>query len=387
MAWLVVVTIEWSWYLIPSLEYCLVPELGLTHMQFTLILVGPFLIAAFTAILGGALADRYGIRLIVAIAIFIAGITGLIRAFTLSIEVMLALMCLFGISFSFAITNIPKLVAIWFPPKQVGRMTGFCMSGIGVGLSLGLLTGPLFGGWRPAFTYIGILTLVIAILWTLFARNAPEGIKIHMPPIISSIKRGIRSKNVWLAGIMMSLSLGAFIAFSSNFPQALERVHHISPKMAGAVSSLITFGSVAGNLLIPMLSDKRGLRKPFIYGSVTTSAICLFFAWQLAPNPIISILAFLSGFGFGSMQPIILALPVELPEIGHDYVGGASGIVASLANMGGFLIPLMVMSPLVTAGTLKAYTNGFSVILILLAAIALVAIPLMETGIKVKFRK
>ena len=146
LAWIVLAAIHWSWYLIPSLAYSLSPELGLTHEQFTLILTGSLLVAIFTAIPGGALSDRYGIRLVVAIAAFLAGIIGLGRAFTSSFEGMFTLVCLFGISLGFVIPNIPKLVSIWSSPKQAGRTAGLCMSAIGAGLSLGLLTGPLFGG-------------------------------------------------------------------------------------------------------------------------------------------------------------------------------------------------------------------------------------------------
>jgi nitrate/nitrite transporter NarK len=53
LAWLVLLCLVWSWFLIPSLAYCLFPELGLTHAQFTLILTAPFLIGILIPILGG----------------------------------------------------------------------------------------------------------------------------------------------------------------------------------------------------------------------------------------------------------------------------------------------------------------------------------------------
>ena len=386
-AWITLMAIHWSWYVVPSLAYCLFPELALTHAQFTLLITGPILIAIFISIPGGALGDRYGIRSVVAVAAFLAGIFGIARAFTPSFAGMFTLMCLFGISLGLAIPNLPKLVSIWFPPRQVGFASGIYTTALGTGLSLGLLTGPLFGGWKQAFTYIGIITLVVAILWFLLARNAPKGIEIHMPPMVTAIKIGARSKNIWLAGAMMFLNLGVLIAFSGNFPEALESIHHVNPEKAGAISSLITWGAVAGNFIIPVISDRIGLRRPFIYVCSIVAAICLFFAWRLAPGSATSALTFLGGFGLGGIAPLVFALPAELPEIGHEYVGGASGIVLSLANMGGFLIPLVVMSPLIAAGTLKAYTTGFSVIALLLAATLLVNIFLRETGTRSRYRE
>lgn len=175
MAWLTFACLDWSQFLIPSLAYCLFPELGLTHAQFTLIFTAPVLTAIFASIPGGASADRYGIRLTVAIGAFLGGAVGLIRAFTPNFVGMFALMCLLGIAFGMIMPNLPKIVSVWFPPRQVGLALGIQTTAMGVGSSLGLLTGPLFGGWKPAFTYVGILTLAVAVLWTLFARNAPGG--------------------------------------------------------------------------------------------------------------------------------------------------------------------------------------------------------------------
>jgi len=386
-AWLTLMSITFSRGLIPSLAYYLIPELDLTQAQFTLLITGPSLTACLTAIPGGALGDRYGIRSVVAVAAFLAGVSSLARAFTPSFSGMFTLMCLFGISFGLAMPNLPKLVSIWFPPRQVGLASGIYATALGTGLSLGLLTGPLFGGWKQAFIYAGMLILPIAILWTLFARNAPKGIEIHMSPITSGIKRGARSKNIWLAGVMMFINAGVLVALSGNLPNALYSVHHVDPAMAGFISSLFTGGVVTGHLLISIPSDRIGLRKPFIYFCEATSAICLFFAWRLAPTPNAQILFLLGGFVLGGVYPLIFALPAELPEIGHEHAGGASGIVMSLSNMGGFLIPLVVMSPLVAAGTLKAYTTGFSVILLLLAANSLVAIFLTETGTRARSRE
>jgi len=344
-------------------------------------------VAIFSSYAGGALADRYGIRLIVAIAAFLAGGTGLARAFVSSFEGIFALMCLLGVGLGITMSIRPKVVGIWFPPRQTGLAIGIYQTAMATGSSLGLLTGPHFGGWKPAFTYIGLLTLVVATLWTLFARNAPRGAQIRMPPIVSSIKRAAMSRSIWLLAAIYFLSVGVFLSFSGNLPKALGDVYPVSPQIAGAVTSLLFWGMVAGHLTLPTLSDRVGLRKPFVYVCAVFSALCLFFAWRLAPGVTTWVLTFLGGFAFGAITPVIFALLIALPEIGSEYVGGASGLIASLGNMGGFLIPLLVMSPLVAAGTLKAYTTGFLVISIVLAATALIAIFITETGARVKIEK
>lgn len=387
LAWLVLVCLVWSWFLIPSLAYRLFPELKLTHAQFTLILTAPFLIGVLTPIIGGALGDRFGIRLIVAVAAFLAGLTGITRVFTPSFQGMFVLMCLFGIAYGIIMPNLPKLVGIWFPPKQVGVASGIYMTGLNIGAAFGLLTGPLFGEWKPAFITSGIIMLGVAILWTLFAKNSPIGVEIHMPPLVTGITRGIRSKNVWLIAMGQCLYLGAFVGFSGNFPTALQNVHQVSPKTAGAISSLLTWGLVIGNFFLPMLSDRIGWRKPFVHIGAVVSAVCFFFAWYFAPGAATWTLIFIGGIVFGSIQPVLFTILVEIPEIGPECMGGASGLVATLLNAGGFFIPLLITSPLVAAGTPAAYSTGFLVTALILGGIVVLTLFLMETGAKAAVRK
>jgi nitrate/nitrite transporter NarK len=380
IAWITLLCLYWSWFLLPSLASRLSPDLGLSHMQYTLIFTAPVLMGIWSAITAGAAADRFGIRWVVAIAVFLGGVGGLARAFAPSFEVMFILMCLIGIAVYGSMPNLPKLVAIWFPPKQAGLAAGIYTMSIGLGLSLGLFTAPLFPDWQTAFTIVGIITLVAALLWALLARNAPKGVKINMPPMISGIKKGLRNRNILLTCVVYFLFMGMFTAFSGNFPEALEHIHNISPATAGAITALLTGGGLLGNLLVPALSDRLGLRKPFIYGAAITIPICLFAAWQLAPSAATWVLVFVGGIGVGSLPPIVLTLPLELPEIGHEHVGGATGLILSALSMGGVIIPLFVISPIMASGTEQAYSVGFLVAMLLIAAAIMPTLFLMETG-------
>jgi NNP family nitrate/nitrite transporter-like MFS transporter len=300
---------------------------------------------------------------------------------------MYVLMCLFGLSFGLLMPNLPKLVKIWFSPKEAGLASGIYMTALGSGTALGLITGPLLGGWKPACVTLGTLSLVVVIFWSLFARDAPKGTKIRMPPMISGIKKAIKSKNVCLLALAQGLYLGGFIVFSGNFPKALEGVHHVSPETAGAISSLISWGVVTGHLLLPLVSDRLGVRKPLVYSGALISAICFFFAWDLSPTIASWPLILIGGVFLGGIPSLLYTLLVQFPEVGPEYVGGASGLVTSIMAAGGFFIPQAVISPILEAGTLKAYTAGFLLTALLIAAIVPVVLFIKETRVKAKSEK
>ena len=380
MAWLTMVTIMWGWQMLPALAYQLVPELKLTQPEFTLIFTAPVLVAIFTSLPGGALGDRYGIRTVVAVAAFLAATTGILRAFAPDFISLFVLMLIWGVAWGMVVPNLPKLVGVWFPPERTGLASGIYLCGMGVGGALGLFTAPFFPGWRAAFIYTGVLSLTVAVLWTLFARSCPAGVHIERPDIISGVKVGLKSRNIWLLAVIQFLIQGSILSFQGNLPQALTDIYNMSPQAAAGVSALLTLGFVTGNLFLPILSDKIGLRKPFVFVGAIIGGAVLYLSWLAAPGPGVWVLAYLGGTIVGGAPPVLFSVPAELPEIGEACVGGASGIIVSSMNAGGFVLSFLVTSPIMAAQTNAAYTSGFLVSVLALIVVAVPALFLTETG-------
>jgi nitrate/nitrite transporter NarK len=385
IAWLAMVGMGWVLFLTPALAYELVPDLGLTPTQVTLIFTAPYLMGIFFNIPGGALGDRYGIRPVVAVAIVLAGLGTMVRAWISSFAGIFVLSCLFGIGNGVAFPNLPKLVAIWFPPKEAGLASGIYFTGYMVGIGVGLVTSSYFGGWRLAFLYTGIVLTGLALLWLLIGRSTPKGVNIiETPSIIDGMKVAIKSKSIWLLGLIFFLINGGSVGFSGNLPEALTSIRNVTPQEAGVITSLITFAVIPGTILIPVISDKVGLRKPFVYAGAIIAAICDYFAWRLAPGIATDVLAITGGFISGGIAPALLVFPMECHEFGQQYVASASGIAAALANAGGFLIPLLVVTPLMASRTATAYDIGFLATILLIIAGGLVTLILRETGARAK---
>jgi NNP family nitrate/nitrite transporter-like MFS transporter len=384
LAWLAMVGVGWVLYLTPALAYNIVPDLGLTPTQLTLIFTAPLLMATFVNMPGGALGDRYGIRLVVGIAVVLAGLSTLARAWVSNFGEMFVLAGIFGLGLGMAVPNLPKLVAVWFPPKEAGLASGVYMTAFLVGIGVGLATGPNFGSWKTAFLCTGIILTVLSLIWFLFGRSAPKGaIKIEAPSIIDGIKVAVKSKNIWLLSLSFFLMNGVSLGLSGNLPEALVNVRNISPQEAGTITSLLTFAGIPGSILLPMISDKAGIRKPFVYVGAIGAAICYYFGWRLAPGLATYLLFIIGGFIASGMAPILLTFPMECKEFGQEYVASASGVAIAAANAGGFLIPLLVVTPLMAAQTPAAYNVGFLTVTLLLVAGAVVTIGLKETGSRV----
>ena len=72
-----------------------------------------------------------------------------------------------------------KVVSEWFPKSQRGPAIGLAISAPTVGTVIILALGnsvlvPLFGGWRGALFACGCVSMVAALAWIVFAREAPR---------------------------------------------------------------------------------------------------------------------------------------------------------------------------------------------------------------------
>ena len=218
------------------------------------------------------------------------------------------------------------------------------------------------------------------MLWTLFGRSAPRGVEVEKTPIVAGVIRGFKSKNIRLVGVGFFLLLGAFTSLSGNLPKALEGVRGVTAETAGAIASLLPFGAAFGGILLPAISDRVGLRKPFIYAEAVIAAVCFYVAWLIAPGLDTVILTLVGGFFLGGLTTMLFTVVVEFPEIGNEHMGGAAALTMSLGNVGGWLLPLLVISPIIAAETVGAYNLGFLIAAALLAAIALPLLFITETG-------
>jgi len=379
LAWLCQLCVIWNWFLIPSLATELYPVLELTQWRYTLLFTTPLMVAIVTTYFGGGLADRFGIRPTVFAAVLLSGICGLTRVFFPDFAVFLALAALLGMANSFVAPSLTKLVGAWFPKRQIGLATGIYASAQAIGFSIGLVTGPLFADWRQAFSVVGVITIIVALAWLVLGRNAPAGISLPRTAFTAGIRRALTSRNVWLTAICFFLILGAFQTYSGNLAKALVGVHGLSPAQAGATASMLTWGALIGTLLIPAISDRVGLRRPFVYGGALIAAVSLYLAWRLAPGSATMVWIMLGGISLGGIVPVLFALPLEFPEIGPRYAGGSAAMMNSLSNLGGVLVPFAA-TPLLAMETASAYNTGFTMVAALLALITLPSWFLLETG-------
>ena len=352
-------------------------DLALTYTQIGLLLSLPGLIANFIEPFMFILGDVWRRRVII-----LAG--GILFAFSLALTsvsfgfvVLLLSYVLFhpasGMFVSLSQANLMDLE----PARHEQNMARWTFAG-----SLGVVVGPLLLsamltiglGWRPAFGFLAVLTIVILLFaW----KRIPAGIIPVAPlPKLTQLADGfrhafsaLRNRSVlrWLVLLEFSdLMLDVFYGF---LPLYFVDVSGFSPAQAAASVAVWTGVGLLGDfLLIPLLERVRGL--DYLRWSVLVELV-LFPAFLLVPIPWLKlVIAGAMGFFNAGWYAILKANMFSA-------MPGKSGTAQALDNISGMFGKLLPFGIGIAA---QAFGLGFAMWLFLAGPLVLlVGLPRRKT--------
>jgi NNP family nitrate/nitrite transporter-like MFS transporter len=365
---------SYAQFQLPPLAYKLMPALNLSPSQFSALMAGPMTGSLFICILGGALADRFGVKKVVAVGFFFSVIGCYFRSVTDSFWPFLLMTVLAGLASGLLVGNLAKLFGAWFPQRQMGTIMGACMISPALAMFAGTSTTALFPSMSGAFIFSGVLCLVIFILWMVFAKNRPEG--AVEPPVLRAnqyLGRAARSRGVWLAGCSLFFVMGSVMVFSSFLPNVLQELRGISAAKASLFASMLTLGGIFGCFIGPMICSRMGVMRRYLIIVGLLSGVAIFWSWQLPMGSWLVAALLLTGFLQYSVQPLFSALPMLLPDIGPVYAGSAGGIIATVQVLGAVVVPTFIITPL--AGTNTTMLFGLAAICMVLMTLPVFFLP------------
>ncbi|GBF90924.1 anion transporter, chloroplastic-like [Raphidocelis subcapitata] len=140
-----------------------------------------------TQLLGGALADKFGGKRVMAGGIVWFSLASLtlplalsapVEAAGLTVPAVLLARCCVGLGEGVALPSMNNLVARHVPPSAKARALGMCFSGFHSGNLIGLLLSPLIlvtFGWRALFLVFGVLGAPLLAVWNAIVPDKPRG--------------------------------------------------------------------------------------------------------------------------------------------------------------------------------------------------------------------
>ena len=380
LAWLVYFAFGLILASIPPLVNIIAADLILSYAEMGVILGGVIVMYIPLSLPIGVGIDRFGQKRMIALGLLLIASSAVLRSFVFNFESLLLVVILFGLGGPPISVGLAKVVASSFEGRERGLASGIYMTGAVVGSASALaltnaLVLPLVGTWRNVFSVYGIISFIVAFCWILLARESTVKSKqanLHFP-IKKMLQSLLGNRHVWMVAIIGSSSFLVFYGFGNWLPTLLED-KGLSPVDAGLFASVPTWVGLVGSAIIPWIT-KAGSRRPIIIALLLIEGVFIYLIGITSGTILVASIV-IYGIVSGAVMPLMLVVLMDLPAVGAEYTGIASGLFFSVGLSMGFIGPILV-------GYLTDLTSSFIPSLILLAivveAMIVVTVFLKET--------
>ena len=298
----------------------------------------------------GALLDRLGPRLLMSVAVFIAGVGSFLFGIAESLSLAYAGRILIGIGSAVGFLGSMSIAARWFSPHRFAFLTGLAMF---LAMMSGIMgQGPLAVfveafGWRSSQWALGVFGVGLALLIYIFVRDTPpsniESEKDAKSPqpwsnVWSGLKQAASLWNTWKIALVAGAMSGPMLVLGGlwGVPYFMQAYDLARPDAAYLVS-LLLFGWAVGAPANGWLSDRLQQRKALIIGGsvVLTVTLGIIAFAPVPPLAVSTALFVVVGVSGAAMVPTFaLVRETSDPQIS----GSVSGIVNAMTVASGALL-------------------------------------------------
>jgi MFS family permease len=368
--------------------------LHFSYTQLGLIGTGNFLGYLFMALVGGALAARFGSRLTICLGLAFMGMTMFLTGLAQKFEMAFAMRMLTGLGHGAAYVPAMALSSAWFASKRRGFATGIVTAGTGIGTVIASLVIPIIlksqgvEGWRYAWYLLGAAMLIIAVLDGVFIRSRPEemGLRpvgeqtdtpkvqaVSAPSKILNWGEVYKVKAVWYLGLVYFMYGFSYIIYMTFFAAYLIKELGMTPAKAGGLWALVGGLSIFCGVIWGSISDFLGrARGAALAYLILTISYLLFALIRTAPGYYLSAVFF--GLSAWSIPTIMAATAGDM--VGPKLAPAGLGFITLFFGIGQALGPWI-------GGYLSDVSRSFSVPFLLAGGVSILG-GLMALRIKTK---
>lgn len=313
--------VRFTW---PPLIPVVVPVLKMNMSQAGAYMSAFYFGYIITQVPAGILADRFGVRLILATSLVLEGITTWAMGGISSFDAGFWLRVATGLGAGAVFAACARALMEWFPAKERGTAYGIMFAAPSGGIVLSNYIVPALNaaiGWQGAFQAVGIGTIALGVVLFFMVKtsdNSPKGNQ----PLLGGFKVIFASRDLILTALagfcLMWVELG-----TATWANAYIKKLGFSLKDAGMVMIAYGIGGVIAPAFSGWLSDKLGNRKTLLLiAYVLIIPLTVIFGYQTTISSL-TIVGFLFGFCSYLANPHLTILVSEYA--GREWSATANG--------------------------------------------------------------
>lgn len=353
-------------------------DLGIDNGQSGLLATTGLIGYLALAIIGGALASKFGVRLVAALGLFLTGLGMLCMGLVSSFAAVAFWSGLSGIGSGAVNIAIMGLWPSWFSSKKRGLASGIAVSGSSLGLiATGLMVPRIISiygveAWHFSWILFGSITIVLAIGTFIIIRNKPADLNLEpigagKASVMSARKDKVDWKQVyfsapvWYLGFVYIAFGFAYIVFMTFFVKHLVADVGLTESLAGKLFTVMGWFGLPSGIIWGMVSDFLGRKRTLVILYLIHGLAFMLFALGSSLEYFVAS-AILYGITAWSIPAIMSATCGDM--LGPDLAPAALGFITLFFGLG------QVVGPVV-AGSLADIQGSFTPVFLLTSAVAL----------------
>ena len=341
-------------------------DLSLSRSAMGSILGAWALIYVFTAVPGGAVVDRLGLRWSLLVGSLTITASLLLRSMANGPVSLFAAVAVFGIGGPLVSIATPKLVASLFDADERRLPTGLGVSSPALGTAIALaVTNPILlpafdGNWRPVLVVMAAVSFLTTLGW-LYASRAIT----HVEQGATRTDRSTIARLLKLRSMRTILAITLFSFFFSHalsnwLPEILADTGQ-SDNAAGYLSAISVTVGIVGSLSIARLVPSR--RRPHALVAIFAVAGAMVAGIGSLPFGLLFGALAVLGFARAGIIPLLFLEIMGDKNIAVSDIGAATGLFFAVGEIGGFSGPYVI-------GWVADTTEGFAAATLVLTGIA-----------------
>lgn len=347
------------------------------------------LLYVLLSIHSGVLIDKKGYKYVIALGSIISSVFACMRIFDNSFTVLLIGQTGIAIGQPYIINGISKLVSDWFSKEHTAMATGIGTAGLMIGMAIGMGLTPALNdsiGFHATMIFFAALSWALTLLFIFLAKeNHLDKTVAAAMGSLEELKQLLRIRNLVVIFVLAFLAIGFFNGLTT-WIEPILKPNGINSEEAGIVGAFLILGGIVGSVIIPSLSDKYGVRKPFLVVCCMVALAILYPLCTMKSLTVVYALAGLMGFFFLPGYALLLSMCEELA--GSNKAGAATGLLMLAGNAGAVIV--IVLMPMINSKS----DNWINSVYLMIAVMTLTLItawgglretfPGTNTGIKLE---
>ena len=366
-----------GWALFSPLAAYLKVEFNLSSTAVGLLLATPVLLGSIARVPIGVLTDKFGGRRVLVSLLLFGFFPMFIAGFAHSYSFLL--IC--GFFFWLGRVIIRRWNSAGFSvvsKEKQGLALG--IYGVGnIGSAVAVFGAPLLVesiGWHKVFMVYSIPLLIMAFVYWFSPEDAPKPANVKPPTFSDKLKVYKSSNLIWVFCLFYFMTFGFFVSFSLWLPSYLRDFYRITPVKAGSLTAIFVFATTFARILGGYLGDHIPGRRILVVISLAILSILIFLNLNVSLMTSLTVF-YIMGVCLGIGNGVIFKLVAEYFPKDTGTVGG---MVGAAGGLGGFFLPIIL-------GTLRDYTNNYSLGFIFVSLVCLMSLSFMEEKTITKMHK